>query len=410
MSQHSRLDVDFCRSQFPALDGDWAFLENAGGTLVPRQVIERTQRYMTFNQVQPGEGYGPSVEAAERIAEGRAALAALINAEVDEIVIGPSTSSNVYVLSHALSPLLAEGDEVVVTNQDHEANNGAWRALERHGAVLREWRVDAETDDLELEDLEALLSERTRLVCVTHCSNIAGLVHDVRAIAERVHAVGALLCVDGVAYAPHRRVDVKALDLDLYLYSPYKVFGPHMGVLYGRRALLAKLANQGHYFVPDHDAQRRLCPGGHNYELTAAAGGIAEYFDLLDEHHHPGSNLPRKESLDRIYRLTAAHEDALAQHLEDYLRGKPGLRLVGAGAERERVGVFSFTLEGRDSREIPPVLHADRIGVHADDFYAARYIDALGARARNGVVRVSLAHYNDERDVERVIESLERVL
>lgn len=410
MTQTSSLDVAFCRRQFPALDGTWAFLENAGGTLVPRQVIERTRRFMTHNQVQPGEGYGPSVEGAEHIEEGRAALAAVINAEVDEIVIGPSTSSNVYVLSHALTAILAPGDEVIVTNQDHEANNGAWRALERQGLVIKEWQASAETDDLEVEDLEALLSERTRLVCFTHCSNIAGLVHDVAAITARIHAAGALVCVDGVAYASHRRVDVKALDVDLYLYSPYKVFGPHMGVLYGKRDLLASLANQGHYFVPGDDAQRRLCPGGYNYELTAAAGGITEYFDLLHEHHHPGTNLPRKESIDRVYGLTSAHEDRLAGRLEDYLRGKPQVRLVGARAERERVGVYAFTIEGRDSREIPPLLHAERIGVHADDFYAARYIDALGVRPQGGVVRVSLAHYNDDSDLERVIEGLERAI
>jgi selenocysteine lyase/cysteine desulfurase len=145
MTPDTKLDVAFCRGQFPALDGDWVFLENAGGTLVPRQVIERVADFMTACQVQPGEGYEPSERAAERIAEGRAALAALINAEPGEIVVGPSTTGNVYVLSHALRPLLAPGDEIIVTNQDHEANNGAWRQLETRGVVVREWRMSGDT-------------------------------------------------------------------------------------------------------------------------------------------------------------------------------------------------------------------------------------------------------------------------
>ncbi len=157
---------------------------------------------------------------AGRIAEGRATLAALINAGADEIVVGPSTTSNVYVLSHALRPLLAAGDEIIVTNQDHEANNGAWRKLESKGMVIREWRMNRETDDLEIEDLEALLTDKTKLVCFNHCSNIVGLIHDVKAIVRRIHEAGALACVDGVAFAPHRRVDVKDLDVDFYLYSP----------------------------------------------------------------------------------------------------------------------------------------------------------------------------------------------
>jgi selenocysteine lyase/cysteine desulfurase len=191
--------VEFCRSHFPALESGWVFLENAGGTLAPRQVVDRVTNFMTYNLVQPHGGYDVSLAASERIDEGRTVLAALINAGEDEIVVGPSTTSNVYVLSHALRPLLQPGDEIIVTNQDHEANNGAWRNLVANGIRVREWRMNAETDDLEIEDLEALLGERTKLVCFTHCSNIVGLIHDVKEIARIVHQAGALVCVDGVS-------------------------------------------------------------------------------------------------------------------------------------------------------------------------------------------------------------------
>ena len=409
---NTELDVAFCRGHFPALGGDWVFLENAGGTLVPDQVIARLKQFTSDCQVQPGEGYPASDRGAARIAEGQAALAALINAEPGEIVIGPSTTANVYVLSHALRPLLAPGDEIVVTNQDHEANNGAWRRLEATGIVLREWRMNAETEDLEIEDLLPLLGDKTKLVCFNHCSNIAGMFRDVKEIAAHVHEAGALVCVDGVAAVPHRRVDVKALDVDFYLYSPYKVFGPHLGVLYGKRDLLALLANQSHYFLAEDDTQRRLCPGGYNYELTAAAGGIAEYMDRVHAHHFPGANLETQARLDQVFELFAGHERKLAQRIEDYLNARAGLRLVarGAAGRRERIGVFAFTVEGRDSGEIATRLKAGKIGLHADDFYAARCIDALGLRERGGVLRASLVHYNDAADVDRLLGQLEETL
>ncbi len=412
MSANATLDVEFCRGHFPALESGWVFMENAGGTLVPRQVTDRLSEYTTNYQVQPGEGYEASRRGADRIAEGRAGLAALINADVEEIIIGPSTTSNVYVLSHALRSLMAAGDEIIVTNQDHEANNGAWRALESRGLVIREWRMNGDSDDLEIEDLKALLNDRTTLVCVTHCSNIVGLGPDVKAIAALVHEVGALVCVDGVAYAPHRRIDVHELDVDFYLYSPYKIFGPHMGVLYGKRDLLALLASQSHYFLADDDYQRRLCPGGYNYELTAAAAGITEYFDAVHQHHFPGANVARGQRIEEVMGLFAEHETRTARPIEEFLRARACIHLAGQGADvsRERVGVMSFYAEGRDSGDIIRHLQSHKIGVYADDFYAARCIDALGARERGGVIRASLAHYNSTEDVTRLLDRLDRTL
>lgn len=405
------LDVEFCRTYFPELAGEWIFMENAGGTLVPRQVVERLNRYASHCQVQPGEGYPASDEARKMIDEGRAALAAIVNAETDEIVVGPSTTANVYVLSHALAPLFSPGDEIVVTEQDHEANNGAWRRLAARGVVVREWKINPDTEDLEPSELEALLNEKTRLVCFTHCSNILGVIHDAKAIVKRVHEAGAMACVDGVAYAPHRRVDVRDLDADFYLYSPYKVFGPHLGVLYGKREALAKTVNQNHYFVPEGDYQRSLCPGGPNHELTAAAGGITEYFDALHDHHFPGANTALPQRLENVFGLFGMHETAIMRPLEDFLLSKPNVRLIGSRAgEREQAGVFSFLVEGRDSRDVASVLKADGIGAYADDFYAARYIDAIGARPQNGVVRVSLVHYNTEEEVGRLIATLDGIL
>ena len=187
------LDVDHARSYFPALCDEWAFMDNAGGSLLPRPVIRRACDYMERYQVQLGASYPRSVEAAERVAAGNAAAATLVGADPGEVVIGPSTTANLGMLARALAPGLRVGDVVVVTDLDHEANIGCWRALAAQGVELREWRVRPDTCTLALEDLDRLLDGPVQLVCCTHVSNVVGAIHDVRAIAERVHQAGAKL-------------------------------------------------------------------------------------------------------------------------------------------------------------------------------------------------------------------------
>ena len=241
------LDVGFARSHFPALDQGWALFDNAGGSVAPRTVIDRATDYLRRYMVQLGASYRASAEALELVERGKRAAAELLGAEAGEIVIGPSSTMNVLVLAGALGSTLKAGDEVVVTNLDHEANSGAWRRLAERGVVVKQWNFDPESYALLPSDLEPLLSSRTRLVCFTHCSNLIGTIHDVAGIARLAHAAGARVVVDGVAFAPHRRVDVKALGVDCYLVSLYKVFGPHLAALYCRRELLSEMPNQNHF-------------------------------------------------------------------------------------------------------------------------------------------------------------------
>jgi cysteine desulfurase family protein (TIGR01976 family) len=404
-------DVAFARSHFPALADDWALFDNAGGSVPLAGVIERVHDYMSRWQVQLGATYHHSATAAALVAEGQRAMARLVNASADEVVIGPSSTMNVRTLSRALLPLFRPGDEIVVTNLDHETNIGAWRALEAEGLVIREWRFDPERLELTLEGLEPLLHQSTRLVCFTHCSNLIGTVHDAAAIIRRVHDAGALACVDGVACVPHRRVDVKALDADFYFLSIYKVFGPHLGMLYGKRDLLLRARGQNHFFIPEDEIPYKLEPGNVVHELTAALPAILEYLLALDERHHPGPPAAEPARLESVFEDIAAHETALVAPLLDFLRARRGVRVIGrTRADAHRAPTVSFVAEGRDSSEIPARLDAERIAIRYGHFYAHRAVEALGLHARNGVVRVSMVHTNTADEVERLIAALDRAL
>lgn len=409
MSAPPNLDVEFVRSQFPML-GDWAMMENAGGTLVPHTVIDRVDDYMRHCQVQPGAGFEPSAEAQRRIDQSQQLMATMLNATPEEVMVGISTSMNVYLLSHAIAHWFKEGDALVVTNLDHEANNGAWRRLAERGVEIREWCINPQTAELETHDLDELLADgAVRLVCFTHCSNITGGVHDVKTLVARIHAAGALACVDAVAYAPHRALDVKDLDVDFYLCSLYKLYGPHLALLYGKREHLLAARGQNHFFIGEDRIPLKLNPGGPNHEFTAALSGITAYFDTLHAHHFPGSNADLRTRLRECFELVEAHEEHLATRFVDFLASKPSVRIIGrhSGERARRVPTFSFTVAGRDSRDFPTAALQHKVGIRAGDFYARRCIDALGLAAHHGVVRASFVHYNNDEELDRLIRSLD---
>ncbi len=412
MLQLPAFDVAFARAQFPSLEDSWALFENAGGTVVPNQVLDRLTDYMRECQVQPAGAYGPSQDAAERIRAAQRLMEEMMGAEPGEVMVGPSTTMNVYLLAQAVRPWFAEGDEIVVTNLDHEANSGAWRRLADSGITIREWRIEPETAELQTAALEPLLSDRTRLVCFPHCSNIAGGFNDVAAITRLVHDAGALVCVDGVAYAPHRQLDVKAWDVDFYLCSPYKIYGPHLGLLYGKREHLLRARAQNHYFIGETDIPLKLNPGGPNHELTAALTGIIDYFELLHRHHFGASNLTPHERLGQLFALVAEHEEHLAEPFVAFLQAHPKIRLIGrlTADQQLRAPTFSFLVDGRPSADIAEAVAERGIGIGSGDFYAARLIDALGARDQGGIVRASMVHYNAAHEVARLIAALDEAI
>ena len=401
------LDLDFVRAQFPALESPWALMDNAGGSAPCRQVIDRVREHMERLPVQLGASYALSVEARARVEAGRAAAARLLGATPREVVLGASSTTLADQLARALRKGWQEGDEVLVTNLDHEANIGPWRKLEDSGIVVREWRVGAD-GELDLAGLDALLSERTRLVAVTHVSNVVGSIVDVAEVARRAHAIGALCCADGVAFAPHRRVDVAALGVDFYLVSLYKVYGPHLGVLFGREELLLGMAGSNHFFVGDDALPVKHEPGNPSYELAASLVGIVEYLESVAAHH----GLADPSDLGACFDLLARHEEELVRPLLAFLADHPRTQLVGrSSADRElRVPTVSFTVKGMASSKLPPLLDARQLAVRFGHFYAYRLVRDLGLMERDGVVRVSLAHYNSPDEVGRLVAALEELL
>lgn len=412
----TELDLDFVRAQFPAFAeprlAGWAHLENAGGSYVPRHVVDLLTDLFVSCKVQPYYAGDPSRRAGEAMDRAKKLIPATLNAEHDEVMLGPSTSQNTYVLSHAIRQELIDGDEVIVTNQDHEANIGAWRRLADTGIVVKEWQVGATTGLLDVDDLRALLSDRTRLLAMTHASNIAATVNPVRQCADLVHERGGRIVVDGVSYAPHAAIDVKALDCDFYLYSAYKTYGPHLGVMFAKAAQLATIPNQGHFFNADK-ATYRLTPAGPDHAEIGAAAGIVDYYRAIHEHHlGPVEGVAPAKVVRDVFALFAAHEQALMTPVMSLLTGRDGVRLVGtpSAEHADRAPTFAFHTERRSSVEIYQELVDAGINCGYGNFYAYRLMQALGLDPDDGVVRLSLVHYNTRDEVDRALEVLDKLL
>ena len=407
-----KLDLDFIRAQYPVFTNPdtarWAMFENAGGSYVPRQVSDRLNDFFQHTKVQPYGRFEASIRAGEAMDAGYRVMAGLLNCEPDELTLGPSTTMNLYVLAQAIRPLLKPGDEIIVTNQDHEANIGCWRRLAEFGAVVREWRIDPQTGELAIEDLKALVGRRTRLVCFTLCSNIVGTMHDFKAIGDIAHDAGALAIGDGVSFAPHRLLDVNTSNLDLYLFSTYKTFGTHVGVMWGKPAVLDTLEPQGHYFnrnLPHY----KFNPAGPLHAEIAALAGIGEYVDALYDHHFKEAESGFHARAARVFELFGDHETTQANRVLAAIGTIPGARIIGqTRAEAgSRAATIAFTLAGMRCSDAVKHLVENHIAVRNGHFYALRCLEALGIEDTDeGVIRISLVHYNTEKEVSRLAAGL----
>ena len=404
------LDTAFARSQFPAfaepgLDGQ-AFFENAGGSYTCAPVIARLERYYRSRKVQPFGAYEASRLAGEEMDEARTRLAAMLGVGTDELSFGPSTTQNAYVLAQAFRHWMQPGDAIVVTNQDHEANSGPWRRLAEAGFEVREWAIDPETGLLDPEDLETLLDEHVRLVCFPHCSNVVGAINPVVEITALAHAAGAFVCVDGVSYAPHGLPEVGRMGPDIYLFSAYKTYGPHQGLMVIRRELARMLPNQGHHFNGD-TLTKRFTPAGPDHAQVAACAGIADYFDALAAHH--GITGDPAERMAGVHALMRAQETALLQPLLDHLESRNAVRVLGPDDATLRAPTVALALD-RPGAEAAADLAERGIMAGGGDFYAQRPVLAMGIDPDHGVLRLSFVHYTSAEEITRLMTALDDIV
>jgi|TARA_B100001964_G_scaffold86028_1_gene97022 cysteine desulfurase family protein (TIGR01976 family) len=408
------LDIDYVRSQFPAfsdpLSSKWSFFENAGGSYVPKNVIDHLNSFMTSTKVQPYASYDISNIAGKKMDRATQLFANMINAQKNEIIIGSSTTMNMYVLSNAMKHFLKPGDEIIVTNQDHEANIGAWRKLKDHGAIIKEWQLNPKNGELEIEKLKSILSNKTKIVAVTHCSNIVGSINDLKTISNLVHQYNAFIIGDGVSYAPHGFPDVKDLDVDFYAFSLYKTYGPHLALLFGKREILNQLPNQNHEFL-EGEVPYTLNPGGPNHEELSCLIGIYEYFNNLYNHHFQKQDTSIRCKIEKINDLIASHEEKIANPLLKYIDSRNDMDLIGKNIilEKNRAPTISFTFKNLTSLNVSEKLVKNGIATRNDNFYAWRCLKALGIDTKDGVIRISMVHYNTSDEVKKLIEALEKI-
>ncbi|KAL2051990.1 hypothetical protein ABVK25_007682 [Lepraria finkii] len=394
-------DVSKARSYFPALQQDHqVYFDNAGGSQVLSTVASSVKDYLEETNVQLGASYNVAKQSTDIQDKGLEAAAKFMGAEVDEVVIGPSTTQLFSNLSQILS--LPPHSELIISSLDHEANISSWVRLASLQSHTIKWWTPSLTSSpiLTPSNLRPLLSEKTALVTCTHTSNVLGTIHDIRAIAEEVHKIpGARLCVDGVALAPHRGVDVMALGVDFYSFSWYKVYGPHIAILYASREAQKTLGSLGHYFHTGQDLSTKLGLASASYELVAAIPKIVDYFG------------PDKQ---KTWEEIAEHEERVQAILLDYLRKREDVMIHGVAEadKRLRVPVVSFTVKGRSSKDVVEAIEGrSNFGCRWGHFYSKRLVDdLLGLEGCDGVVRISMVHYNTEDEVRKYVEVLDGVL
>lgn len=411
-------DVNVVRQQFPALqelfDGrPGIFFDNPGGTQVPQRVISAITDYLVRSNANTHGVFATSVRSDVIIDHARQAAADLLGADTDEIVFGNNMTSLAFALSRTLVPELKRGDEVVVTRLDHDANVSPWlRLAEDAGAELRWADIDTESCTLDMEHLQSLITPRTKLVAVGYASNASGTINDVKTIIAWAKGVGAYTFIDAVQYAPHGLIDVKALGCDFLACSAYKFFGPHVGILYGKREHLQRLRA---YRVRPAGEQLpgKWETGTKNHEGLAGVGAAIDYLaELGVRYGNAPANATRREKLQATWQTLEPYEHHLSETLIDGLQAIPGVRIYGITNRDElnrRVATVSIRKEGTTPHSLATALAAQNIFAWEGNFYALSISERLGVEQSGGFLRLGLAHYNTVEEIDRCLHVLERL-
>ncbi|MEM6253538.1 MAG: aminotransferase class V-fold PLP-dependent enzyme [Cyanobacteria bacterium P01_D01_bin.156] len=408
----TQLDSTFIRSQFPAFSepslNGWSFFENAGGSYTCQQVLALLNNYYTQTKVQPYYNYPTALKAGAAMDGAYRQLAAYLNVGEDEVHFGPSTTQNLYVLAHAFRELWNEGDEIILSNQDHEANAGFWRRLEKTGIVIKEWRVEPKTGILNPDDLDVLLSNKTKLLAFPHCSNIIGHTNPVAKIVAKVKAANVCVVVDGVAHAPHGLPDIGSLGADIYLFSLYKTWGPHLGLMTIKKEIMDMLPNQGHSFNA-HNSRKKMLPAGPDHAQIAATAGVAQYLDTVYAHHF-SETVDQAEKGRRLKKLFQDHEKKLLKPLLEWLRQCDDVDIVGPDDPELRAPTVAVVPKKKSIDDMCKVLAEKKLMIGQGSFYSIRPLKGMNIPVNPGVLRVSFLHYTIEEEINQLIDALAAAL
>jgi cysteine desulfurase family protein (TIGR01976 family) len=401
MKAPTRPSLSQIREQFPALESGFVFLENAGGSQLPHCVIDAVSRFMVDSYVQTGAGYAASERAGAMASQAKEFVNRLVGGEGTGVsVFGASATALVHMLAECWSRRLEPGDEIVVSLANHEANIGPWVRLERVGARVRWWGVDPETGESRLEDLARILNAKTRLVAFPLTSNLLGDVAPAQEICRMAREAGARTVVDGVAFCSHALPDVARDGADFFFYSCYKVYGPHLAVMFGRHDAWSELDGPNHFFVSANELPRKFELGCLPYESLAGALALGEYLAFLAAERGCG-----RKTMAAAYARMGELEAALTPRLMAGLSQVPGIRIVGPRGNG-RLPTVSFRIAGRHNAEIVRKIHARGIGVRSGHMCSYRLCAALGVAPEEGFVRVSAVHTNTPEEIDRFLEAL----
>ncbi|MCB1623467.1 MAG: cysteine desulfurase-like protein [Pseudomonadales bacterium] len=418
-SEYSSLPVADLRQEFPALQRDPSsiFFDNAAGAQVPRVVLDAVVEHLTERNVQRGGRYPRSVAVDAMLARTRASVAALINAyQPNEIAFGMNATSFIRLVSLAIGQTLVGAkdqtnrtrNEFIVTDLDHEANIATWLALERFGATFKWWRVRAD-GALHVDDLRALVSERTRLVACTVASNALGTLVDVRAVADIAHRSGAEVFLDSVHFSPHGPIDVQAFDCDYLVCSGYKAFAPHMGFLWGRYELLQRMPTFREDFIPD-EPPGKIEAGTLVFENIAGMDAAVGYLEQLGGRIGvpSGAAASRANRLKQAMTAIQTYEQALSRQMLECLHscGATIYGVVERSLVSSRVPTFCFNIEGVAPASVTDAAAAASIGIRDGHLYTPRLMRRLGVPVDSGAVRVSLVHYNTHDEIRALADVL----
>ena len=406
------LDLDWVRSQFPALsqtvNGHPAtFLDGPGGTQVPHRVINAISDYLKRDNANTGGAYATSRHTDAMIADARSAMADFLGCDPDEVVFGPNMTSLTFAISRSIGRELGPGDEIVLTHLDHDANISPWRALEERGVTIRMAEIHEDDCTLDMDDLARKITDRTKLVAVGYASNAVGTINDVNKIIRLAHERGAMAYIDAVHYAPHGPIDVRALDCDFLACSTYKFFGPHMGVLYGKREHLKRL-DPYKVRANTNAIPNRWEWGTLNHECIAGIAGCVDYLADVGRRVNPlASN--RRAAVLAAYDAIQKHERTLMESLIRGLLDIPELKLYGISDPKrfdQRCPTMAVRIKGHTPLELATRLGERGIFTWDGNYYAVNLTERLDVEKDGGFLRIGLAHYNMAEEVDRFIAAL----